>query len=1135
MAEKVGLEFEVKGVDAAIASVERYNKAISKTGKAQEDFAGKTSKFNLGGFSFNLDGLKSVFGDLQQKILNTNPAIASMVGQLGTLTGAAGMALPAIAGLGVALVAGTAAFAGFMKLGVKGASLQPTITAFGNLASQYGDSTDMLKTLRTQTKGTVTDMELMRLGTFALGGASKELGTVLSKDLGTVLYNTRKLAVALGQDPVASQSRFIEAIKKGERELLDEYGLIVSADKAYTNYAKSINKASTALTDQEKSTAFAMETITQLNQRVKDMDVDTSVIDNLRMPMVVFQNMMDKVALAIQPAFEPVAQLIADIALGFGNLNNLALPLIETFATILGTVFTGAVNIAKAAFNFFFGDIVSAATVAIPYVIASILLLRDVINGIASIASTVASTIGAAFSGVAGMVSTALSPISGIASKIFGDMGNGVNSSLSQTAVSIVAGGTKIVASFASGLLQGASMVTIAVTKIAQIVADFLQGFSPPKEGPLKDIDKGGQNVATAWVDGFTKNLLQPVDKVAADIELALGDIGKMSKGQVATRLADLDKALIPFQDRLEIVKGSFEQMAGFADPAIKTLEKQLGKALESKDVKQATFLDQQLQSLYEIKGAEQERLDQAELQLALAKSQQAQERALLQVQEKRAVAVNQINQAMAGSGGGGGGAAEKSPTSAAEKAAKGGDGAAEAAGESAGGLTGGAAPNILSNESIDNAKAAISNVLSTGVAQGVAESGFNDALSGFQADTGALMEQVNRIKEANPAAKIADKFKQLPTLLGQTFTQAKEAAIEGLMGIAEAIPFNPMSLISKFTGIVSGIGNKFTEAKQAAITAISTLSDEIVFNPETLLAKFSEVPSLIGGQFVAAKEQAVNAISGIIPAFQEQLSTLPTMLGLLVTAPLMSVFTGIFGEESPIQAVLMQLLGEEGVLTTALTGLTTSITEWTTAITPLFDMVVSAIERIPSAFSALPTAINGILSRVLGVLRSFATGGLGLDSLAGTLNSKLVGVFATAANAAISALEGAINSVISPFLGIPGVGNALRDLGLPVEFPEVPARAKGGLGVKGWNVVGEKGAELVNFSRPANIFPAGLSRSIMDGLGGGTQRFSVPDRQAMQSTVYNNQKSISSTFNVNNAQDAMLIEQQRLSYLGIS
>src|SRR5690606_4582794 len=85
-----------------------------------------------------------------------------------------------------------------------------------------------------------------------------------------------------------------------------------------------------------------------------------------------------------------------------------------------------------------------------------------------------------------------------------------------------------------------------------------------PKRGPLSRIDEGGANVMRAWLQGFMGVSLQPVKEVAGEVNAALGRIGTFSENQVQARIAQLDAALQPFIDRLDIAKA---KMAALIEP----------------------------------------------------------------------------------------------------------------------------------------------------------------------------------------------------------------------------------------------------------------------------------------------------------------------------------------------------------------------------------------------------------------------------------------------------------------------------------------------------------------------------------------------------------------------------------------
>src|SRR5690606_13478539 len=63
--------------------------------------------------------------------------------------------------------------------------------------------------------------------------------------------------------------------------------------------------------------------------------------------------------------------------------------------------------------------------------------------------------------------------------------------------------GYNLMASFAGGILDAAMAVYNAVYSVLSGIAAMMQSFSPPKEGPLKNIDKWGANIATTYADAF--------------------------------------------------------------------------------------------------------------------------------------------------------------------------------------------------------------------------------------------------------------------------------------------------------------------------------------------------------------------------------------------------------------------------------------------------------------------------------------------------------------------------------------------------------------------------------------------------------------------------------------------------------
>jgi len=78
---------------------------------------------------------------------------------------------------------------------------------------------------------------------------------------------------------------------------------------------------------------------------------------------------------------------------------------------------------------------------------------------------------------------------------------------------------------FADGMKQGYRQISDVTSDIAAII----DGHSPPDEGPLKNIDIGGQNVALAWSENFVSTLKGVVPAVQPIFSQLNGSLSALS------------------------------------------------------------------------------------------------------------------------------------------------------------------------------------------------------------------------------------------------------------------------------------------------------------------------------------------------------------------------------------------------------------------------------------------------------------------------------------------------------------------------------------------------------------------------------------------------------------------------------
>lgn len=274
--------------------------------------------------------------------------------------------------------------------------------------------------------------------------------------------------------------------------------------------------------------------------------------------------------------------------------------------------------------------------------------------------------------GIAAFVQAAAPYIAAIAGFI-GELIKGINLTIGpqgNLAQNLFVGGARAFGALAQGIMQAANeYIFPAVIGIAEFIRDFLMGLSPPKKGPLSEIDKGGAGMMVAWLQGITGVSLDPVKNVAQEVADLLGGVGGLARAQVEKRLAALDAALAPFQQRLDIVKSTFDAISQPAQAALDAIDRQITQAVnalgrgEEGSAAAVRALDAQRAAIHNYVDAQQQSVGLAQTQLFLAQAQQERERTLLNIRLAQLGPERQIAAARQKAGGGRAAKAKKTAT----------------------------------------------------------------------------------------------------------------------------------------------------------------------------------------------------------------------------------------------------------------------------------------------------------------------------------------------------------------------------------------------------------------------------------------------------------------------------------------
>ena len=259
MANEVKLTIKITDEGSLSVVAKNAKKATKETEKlaASSDRARKSrQKYNK--------GEKGV----AQATANSTKAFSKM---RESMTGGGGL-VPAYATLAANVFAATAAF----NLLRRASQVEQLTQGLSEMGKASGLAMGTLATgLQKATKNALTLEEAMRATSMI---TSAGLDASMVDDFGAA---AQKAAVALGRNTQDSLERFTRGVTKLEPELLDELGLFVRVDEASEDYARTLGKSASELTNFEKRQAFANATLEQAQQKFGSINVPANPYDEL--------------------------------------------------------------------------------------------------------------------------------------------------------------------------------------------------------------------------------------------------------------------------------------------------------------------------------------------------------------------------------------------------------------------------------------------------------------------------------------------------------------------------------------------------------------------------------------------------------------------------------------------------------------------------------------------------------------------------------------------------------------------------------------------------------------------------------------------------------------------------------------
>lgn len=925
---------------------------VGNAGELQDVTGSVTERFG---------GMQNMLGRLTNQLDFLPPQVQQITGGMGNLSNM----LPGMSGSMSMLAGATMAVVGaFIALGRRGAAMTGVIEAFSLSAERAGVLADTLRSdLRAASRGTVSDMQLMTTANIALAGASQGTAEALGQGgLAGLMEVARAQARATGQDTNFLFDSLVTGVKRGSKQLIDNTGLVIDATAANEAYAQSLGIATDQLTDEQKQIALLNATL-EAGQGAVESYGQGQLQASERMAQIQtsITNVLDKTAVAIQPIFNA---LLFTWQIAIENivwpLENIVLPIFgELISTIWGPLMAAWQGMRSAAI-----DIVRP--------------IWEQIRKWIGLAVGVIRLVGKGFHWLVENIGKALGPVKDfIKERLIEPFAKMISPE------EFARRGGLIIGAFGEGLMRGANnWVFPVVNRIASVIASFLMGFSPPKEGPLSTIDKGGANVMKAWLDGFASAPLTPVEEVAANVNSELGKIGDLSHEQVEARLAQLDTALQPFVDQLDIANAKMNELLEPIKEAEEAVSKRLTRGMQQFtegiiSADQMRALDAQNQALYERRTAIEDMSAEAEYQLAMAKSQQTVERALLKIQLNRTQAAEEEEDAT-----------EKAAKTSASSAKTATGGAAEEEEEATAG-GGGGFPTLGGDEVgdwlgwSDEELAELWGDVGDSFAEGFEMTGASEQFALMEQNAAELKGSLEDIAGSEPFQALTGAFED--TFVGDDsilqkvldfkddVTTAFKDLFDATSGVMNAVSLTALEnlftgVFTSDTGTLDSLVDGWVEAANAVWGdngVMRNLFDG--FDLDNLKQTFTNMFELSDG-LRAPLSFFKNHIQNLFGLDGESTLSLSSIFGNFSLSNLVSTFEGVFGIESGTLkglfddwlGVARKVWGKEGIMWNLFHSIGNALEHL--LVIPARSALNALIEGTEIGINAVIDALNGLI-----------------------------------------------------------------------------------------------------------------------------------------------------------------------------
>ena len=244
-----------------------------------------------------------------------------------------------------------AAMVALGRLAQRGGEVLGVQRAFGRT---FGDGAAALQVMREQTRGLITDYDLMQNANQAVALGAAETAEEFAKM--ARLAQDLDRALGLGGEGL---EKLTVALARQSKLRLDDLGIIINTTRANEAYADQLDRNASSLTEAEKKIAFRNEALRRGAELVEKMGAaELGAADNANRAAAAIENFRDRLSVMVSESptvsafFESVANLGTDIVDALNGDADVVVDAVTALGGLAGNAFAAAfLDAAAAGFN----------------------------------------------------------------------------------------------------------------------------------------------------------------------------------------------------------------------------------------------------------------------------------------------------------------------------------------------------------------------------------------------------------------------------------------------------------------------------------------------------------------------------------------------------------------------------------------------------------------------------------------------------------------------------------------------------------------------------------------------------------------------------------------------------------------